>query len=97
MGNHFQRCNKSTVLPKEIKHEFKRVRQESYGIGFEICREKNRKIVGHSGVIGSYRSGLYFEEASGFSVAILCNNNTRAMALDDACIQVLSKLRKTQL
>jgi hypothetical protein len=57
MGNHLQRCNKSTVLPKEIKHELKRVRQESYGIGFEICREKDRKIVGHSGVIGSYRSG----------------------------------------
>lgn len=88
---------KSVFSPKEIKHELKIVRHDSYGVGFEIYREKNRKVIGHSGVIGSYRSSLYFEEASGYSVAILCNNMTRVIVLDNACMQVLSKLRKARL
>jgi CubicO group peptidase (beta-lactamase class C family) len=82
--------NKKKVVLRTMLHD-------SYGIGFEIYRIKNRKITGHSGYIGSYSSSLYFEDASGYSMAILCNNKSRVMALDNSCIQVLSKLRKVQL
>ena len=79
---------------RDIRDALRLLRDRSYGLGFEVIRVNKTTIVGHSGVLGSYTSALFSDEARGYSVAILCNNFNPNP--ENYCIQLLSELSGSQ-
>lgn len=81
--------------PRDTRDKLRWIRRQRYGLGFEVFNLKGRRVVGHTGSVGSFNSGLFSEEASGYSIAILCNYRNPGMG--ETCIRLLSELRKVQL